>query len=538
MKISNASATLALLGLLAFTSGCKDFFDVNVDPLQPVSARLQDLLPGAQAGMATGLGFSLAGLGQPTSSLVNQLSSARGIGSYTLDGSSVETQWRTLYTDCLANNEQIITQGTASQDWGYVGIAQIQKAYVFSQMVDVWGDIPYSEALQGVGKPAPKFDKDSDIYKDLIQLINTGIQNLAKPSGTIPTNVDVMYKGDKAKWARLGRSLKLKLFTQIRLNPTAVLSSQAALADSVQRLLATPAQNLTDDFEFQYYAQNTPENRHPGYQANYAASPEDQIGRFFYVTVMNSRNDPRLPYFFYNQATPGQSVTADFVLGRFVTTLLGSIGAAASTSNSSTRTLPGLYAVGGKFDNGAGGVAIVTSGKGAVAQRLFTYSGSLFTEAEARLMVLNDVAGARTAYEQAIRANFAKVNAIATADGSPVIAATAINTYVNSALLRFDGTTRPASLPASAGLSATEAKLYNIIEEKYTAGFGFGLDAYTDYRRTGYPFITLPGTTAEPNTRLIGGYPIRLPYRQGDLTSNPNAPAQPSLINDKIFWDK
>jgi hypothetical protein len=59
---------------------------------------------------------------------------------------------------------------------------------------------------------------------------------------------------------------------------------------------------------------------------------------------------------------------------------------------------------------------------------------------------------------------------------------------------------------------------------------------YTDYRRTGYPAIRIPGS--EPNTQLNGAYPRRLAYNQDDLTTNPKAPAQPNLATDRIFWDR
>ncbi|UOQ52858.1 SusD/RagB family nutrient-binding outer membrane lipoprotein [Hymenobacter cellulosivorans] len=540
MNLRKGTALLGFLSLLATTPGCKDFFDVNVDPINATSARVEQLLPASQGAMSVYLGLSALGLSQPTSTLVNQLSSTRGIGSYTPDGDSFSNQWGGLYADCLVNTEQIIKQATASQSSDYLGIAQIQKAYVFSQMVDMWGDIPYSQALQGIANPAPKFDKDSDIYKDLFVLIDEGLQNLAKPSSstTLPS-ADLIYGGDKAKWARLGRTLKLKLLNQIRLNPTPVMSA-TELNTQVQALLTQDLITaIGDDYEFRYNASTTPENRNLGFIADYVtASRENTIGRFFYVDVMSpsylngNTADPRLPYYFYNQlpkSAPAQA-TIDFQAGPFATVLLGSIGPNANQSVSNQITLPGLYAVGGKFDpNGFGGKADGNSGKGIVAQRFLTSASRYFTEAEVRLTILNDQAGATAAFKKGIEAAFDKVNDIASKDGSQTISTSARDAYVTSALSR--GTT-----------------LSNIILEKYKAGWGFGEDIYTDYRRTGFPKITLPGGTdvrpgtsilLEPHTRLTGGYPRRLPYRQDDLTSNPNAPKQqPNVVLDKIFWDR
>ncbi|WP_167856947.1 SusD/RagB family nutrient-binding outer membrane lipoprotein [Hymenobacter aquaticus] len=477
--------------------------------------------------MSVYLGLSALGMSQATSTLVNQLSSSRDIGSYTPDGGSFSNQWGGLYADCLVNNEQVLKQATESQNWDYVGIAQLQKAFVFSQMVDLWGDIPYSQALQGAANPAPKFDKDSEIYKSLLGLIDAGLENLAKPSSTATLGTaDLIYGGSKTKWARMGRTLKLKLLNQIRLNPTPVIS-EAALNTQVSALLAQDLmQSIGDDYEFKYNSSTTPENRNLGYIADYVtASRENSVGRFFYQDIMTG--DPRRPYYFYRQVTSFQAA-ADFSDATgFVTVLLGSIGPAANTAIANSVTLPGLYAVGGKFDDGKGGVATGVAGKGTVAQRFLTSASRYFTEAEVRLMILKDQAGAATAMEKGIRLAFDKVNDIAAADNAsnpapttPQISATVIDNYVQNAL--------------SGGVT-----LEKIMIEKYKAGFGFGEDVYTDYRRTGFPAITLPGTSAEPHTRLTGGYPRRLPYRQDDLTSNPNAPKQqPNLVLDKIFWDR
>ncbi|TGE19248.1 SusD/RagB family nutrient-binding outer membrane lipoprotein [Hymenobacter elongatus] len=528
MNLRKGTTALALLSLLVATPGCKDFFDINVDPINPTTARLPELLPATQGSMSVYLGLSALGLSQSTSTLVNQLSSPRDIGSYTPDGDSYSNQWSGLYSDCLINNEQVIIQGTASQNWDYVGIAQIQKAFVFSQMVDMWGSIPYSEALLGEANRAPKFDKDSDIYKSLFTLIDAGIENLAKPGySTTLEDADLIYgssgAASKEKWARLGRTLKLKLYNQIRLNPSEVISASELTTKVTELLGQSLIASNADDYEFKYNNSVTPENRNLGFIADYATpSRENTIGRFFYVDMMTARNDPRVNYYFYNQlATTSPRTGADFQLGRFVTVLLGSIGPNANQANSEFRTLPGLYPVGGRYDNGVGGVANASSGKGVVAQRFLTYASRFFTEAEVRLTILKDPTGARTALDKGVQAAFDKVNAIAAADGSPLISAADIDTYKTAVLSRYGA-----------------GSLQVIMEEKYKAGFGFGEDIYTDYRRTGFPVITLPGSPAEPNTRITGGYPRRLPYRQDDLTSNPNAPQQVNVVLDRIFWDK
>ncbi|WP_165370469.1 SusD/RagB family nutrient-binding outer membrane lipoprotein [Hymenobacter persicinus] len=560
-----ASVAIALMGLLATNTGCSDFFKVNVDPLNPSTARLSDVLPVTQVAMGTYMGFSVNGLSQYTSALMQQLSSTRGIGSFQQTGDSFSTQWSGLYADMLSNNQQIIKQGTDEQAWSYVGVAELQKAFVVSQMVDMWGDIPYSESLLGSNNRAPKFDKASDVYEDVFRLIDSGIANLGKSSTRTIGADDLIYNGDLAKWARFGRTLKLKLYNQIRL--TRDVSSEVNVLISAPTTLMQPG----DDFELKYGASTQPDNRNLGYIGDYVNSGrENTIGKYFFDLMTNNR-DPRIKYYFYNQATGPVSI-ADYQPSgsNFVTVRFGSTGTNASANNSSVRTLPGLYPVGGRYDAGGGGNATSQYGKGVVAQRLLTYFSRKFTEAELQLTVLNNPDKAKEAYVEAITASFRKLNAIAAAEGipntvpfqpAPVLVPQipdvdntstqnpSISKYINGnpaapvgAVQRFDNV-------------AANAKLKAIMTEKYVASFGFGMDAYTDFRRTGYPNLTVPQSDKTGNpfdmalppgevddndaqTVSQGSFPRRLTYQLSELQLNPNAPGQPNVVTDKIFWDK
>jgi hypothetical protein len=606
MKFRTISSALALASLLLGTPGCKDFYDVNVDPLHPTKAELNQLLPTTQTAMATYLGFSLEGLGQPTSALMQQLSGGRGIGAFSQSGDSFSNPWNGLFTDMLSNNEQIITQGTAQQQWSYVGIAQIQKAYVFSQLVDLFGDIPYSQALKGSQLLYPRFDKDADIYngntslgiQSLFALIDEGIANVNK--GGTASN-DLIYGGSTTDWANFGRTLKLKLYVQIR------KTRPDAFAPEVTALLANQAGLLTKDFEFKYGASESPANRNVGFLSDYVnAGRENYVGRFLYLLMKygdgtNSTpvpyprpsvpsdptpfvrprpntafqyTDPRIPYYFFNQQTALLVDQTAFDYqdpndGRFVTYRQGSRGpAAASATSAGTRTLPGLYPYGGRYDDGRGGIVNTTFGRGVVAQRLLPYFSRKFLEAEAQLVILNKPAEARAALQAALQASFDKVNAIASAEGTQAnavpdsgipyqtfipagfralapIPGPEVTAYINAALQRFDGTaTGPAKTP-----------LQVIMEEKYVASFGMGTDLYTDWRRTGYPIITVPDNAnigannpglqedGDQITTSAGLFPRRLFYSQQDLTSNlnpaaPKAQVDPLSANYRIFWDR
>lgn len=561
MKFRNVSGALALVGVLVAAPGCKDFYDVNVDPLSPTRAELFSLLPVTQVAMTTALGNSPSGMSQYTMALMQQLANTRSIGTFQQNGDAFANQWSSLYSDMLINNEQIITQGTTELNWTYVGIAQIQRAFVFSQMVDLWGNLPYSEALKGATIGAPRFDSDMAIYngdsgiQSLFSLIDDGIANLAKPAPlTGLAKADLIYHGDKDRWARFGRSLKLKLYNQIR--------KTRNVTSEVTPLLAAAASSSLiqngEDFELKYGTTITPDNRNLGYIADYASpSRENHINPNFYKSMHGGRYlravmapdtathiiDPRIPYYFYNQvaATAPSPAGQDFALGSFVTVRFGSTSTAAGGNNSDKITLPGLYPVGGRYDDGRGGVAGASTGaypdKGVVAQRLHTYFSRKYTEAELQLTVLNDNTAATAAFREALIASFDKVNSIASADGSPRMAQTQTDEYIAAASAAFNKTG-----------ATMDDKLEVLMYEKYVASFGYGVDMYTDFRRTFHPRIKVPGNADpargilddnDPITQSNGAFPRRLFYPLNDLLVNPNGPqTQYNSVTDRIFWDR
>ena len=73
--------------------------------------------------------------------------------------------------------------------------------------------------------------------------------------------------------------------------------------------------------------------------------------------------------------------------------------------------------------------------------------------------------------------------------------------------------------------------------QKWIATYGFGVDAYTDYRRTGFPRLHNPATDNLNVTNSIRLYPVAYPYPQDEINRNANSPAQRNITADKVFWD-
>ncbi|UOK42584.1 MULTISPECIES: SusD/RagB family nutrient-binding outer membrane lipoprotein [Flavobacterium] len=114
-------------------------------------------------------------------------------------------------------------------------IAKICKAFYFQYLVDLYGDVPYSEAHKGMANVTPKYDDDQEIYKDLIVQLDAAINTIQNPvpGAKVVGTEDVILKGDMAGWVRFANTLKLRILLR---------QSEVAEADPVIK------QYITDEF--------------------------------------------------------------------------------------------------------------------------------------------------------------------------------------------------------------------------------------------------------------------------------------------------
>ena len=125
-----------------------------------------------------------------------------------------------IWNSCYDNNYdyQIVASKAAQAGAGfYEGIARIMKAHNFQVLVDVYGNVPYTQALKGSANPTPAYDNGLAIYQALLREIDAGIA-LIKAAVVTTTNAnkniatnDIMFGGNKTLWAKFGNTLKLRL---------------------------------------------------------------------------------------------------------------------------------------------------------------------------------------------------------------------------------------------------------------------------------------------------------------------------------------
>ena len=189
---------ILLLVLSVSLAGCNDWLDVNIDQSNPVDVPMSMLLPTIEKNAAASLSAA-TGLGQDLGVYTHQLSTREEANIYGADGNEyyIDGGWSTMYNTTLQNLEKVLIKAEAEQAPYYSGIAKIIKAYMFSQFVDVFADIPFSEAnKKDNGILYPKFEKGDVIYPELIKLLDDGIADLKKPKGGIyPGTDDLIFGG-------------------------------------------------------------------------------------------------------------------------------------------------------------------------------------------------------------------------------------------------------------------------------------------------------------------------------------------------------
>lgn len=572
-NIKNNKTLLVLLSLTTTFSSCSDYLDVDTDTDNPTVAPLNYLLTNIETSIGEIGDFSIptrSGTGLALSTYTHQMTSREDEDQYGLkvDDPGINNDWNSIYLT-LNDIETLIKQATESGDLVYVGIAQMQKAYIISYAVDLWGDVPFSETSQLTsGILAPKFDNQKEIYAKIFALIETAKANLASDAGTNkPSNDDIIYKGDTSKWIKFANTFKLKLYNQTRLTTDFDQVGFDALIAEDNFFTSNE-----DDFQINHFNVLSPTNeRNKLFIESYESTQFSSYQSPWMYEILKGMNpkihtgnpDPRIPYYYFNQLAPGQfppdqgdeatgDPNADYwdVSTGFFSIRFGSTGPDRDKSAEESYTYPGIFSSGGRYDDNEGGsvntiMASSEAPTGIAPHRILTYDEFLYIQAE--LIQVGKLTGnAATKLTEAIEASFAKVDQVVSENQAgtktqtiPVLTgSTEVSTFISRIITEFNA-------------ASADKKLEIIMTQKWVGTFGDPADQYTDYRRTGYPVLADPKSTDkeyqlnnEDDFPLIDSqtvqnnpFQISIYWPQGELNTNSNAPSQKNPTTYKIFWD-
>lgn len=385
-------------------SSCEKYLDdVRPNPNDPETATLSSLLGNIE--VATYSNFS--GQNARRAAIFTQhMAGTDGqmqiVAQYNVTEGDVTNEWKTLYSNAMINASILIEQAGDENPY-YRGIAKILMAMNLGLATDQWGDVPYSDAFKGLSANfTPQYDSQQSVIASIQSLLSEAITDLARPSTSnlfFPGATDYTFGGDVAQWTKTAWVLKARYANRLSdINP-----SQSA-TDALNFLAQAGMTSNTDDANCVFGPNGNENNQWAVF--NQTRADYIHMGEFF-VELMKTNSDPRLPFYCTQDDTSGYSGTA-----------------ANDLSNTSTSNLGSFY----------GSVTSIAP--------LVTYVEAKFIEAEANLRLGNGAA-----------------------------AATAHNDAVKASMLAITGAQQTAYETANASETAGTITLQKIMTEKYVALF-------------------------------------------------------------------
>lgn len=461
------SILVRLAPMLALTLGaaaCEGLTDLNEDPNAPTDVPARFLLTDGQQDAADRLlGASLNfGHGEVLAQHLAQLQYAEE-ELYLYRSTDIDFLFREAYSGYLMDFHTVAQLGVAEGEPNVQAAGLVMKSWAMQNLTDLWGDLPYSEAFQGIAGEVitPKYDTQAQIYDKMLADV-TAAAGMIK-TGENPLGAqDLLYGGNGAKWQKFANSLRLRMAMRMSdVNPTKARAEFQAALSGPGGVFASAADNAQVCY--------TSTTRNPWFTYWQSRPGDYRVGRLL-VDTLKSLSDPRLSAY-------AQPITAEKTYG-------------GRTLAAGEKHFEGLPA--GIAKNDYGFTQVSQPGAALLAQTaclpLMTYEEVLFLRAEAAARGFT-ADNAQAMYEAAVTASMVRWGATA-ADAQA---------YLAQPRVMWNATNWRALI----GL------------QKWIALFGQGLEAYAEVRRLDRPALR-PG----PDAVLQNGIPARYPYPFSEETFN------------------
>lgn len=251
LKYMMAAGCLLTLGL----SSCSDFLDVNVDPDKPnnTTAEVANRVPWIQRMFMYSAGIT----NYRTSMIAGVLYSTSGTHgpaavTWNFAPGTTTSSYQTWFVETAANLNDLYDKAKAENAYHYMAVADIYHALGFMQMLDLYGEIPYTEALGN--SPVPAYNDGKTIFNGCVAKLDEAIKLLseAQPATATPLSKgDLMNGGDAQKWLKMAYGLKarflLKLSKKAEFDPEAILDCLSKGPQSIDDNSVMPCYNSGQD---------------------------------------------------------------------------------------------------------------------------------------------------------------------------------------------------------------------------------------------------------------------------------------------------
>jgi hypothetical protein len=408
--------------------------------------------------------------------------------------------WQSIY-DNLEDYQYIINKANANNQPFLEGVARIMKSYNYQHLVDLWNDIPYTDALKGVLSLRPTYSKGMDIYDSLFIDIQRGI-DLVKSAGlTVSASSDIMFGGNQTLWIQFANTVRLRMLLR--------MSELTAKPDFFQSNLDLTKNEtagfLASDALVQPGYSNSAGKGNPFWERFYDLSG-GQVSSFgdfwapsaFAVNFYQSNNDPRLN----REFTPvGANYPAVFIGNN--------LGLTTGNPSNGNYSLFGPGVLKG-YDVTSDTLGVdtytVNPSVGATAPAVMMLAAaSYFLQSEAT--VLSYLPGdARDLYQKGVKASFAYLGAqtvIKTAE-TPIKDSIVYSTDESAAMYYSQTGGNSSMVNFDSTADNILAKQTIILRQKWAALSSINsFEAYNDYRKFDYLH-----TGSAPYTGPLGYTPL------------------------------
>jgi len=401
-----------------------------------------------------------------------------------------------VYTNELEDFQKVINQGDADNAPNTSGPARVMQSWVYQNVTDLWGDVPYSEALQADvgGTLKPKYDAQKDIYYGLLKTL-TDASTSMKAGTSALGSADPIYKGNVANWIKFSNSLRARLAMRL------TKADPAKAAAELTAAFAAPGGVISSNAETAKLAWPGDGTFDNPWASNFATRDDHRVSKTL-LDTMTALNDPRVKVF----AQPTKADPTKYV------GLQNGLDNVSVTPFFNTTSRPGAIFYPGATSYGTFG----TSAGKANPSYILTYAEVEFLKAEAAERGLGGQTGAAAHY----------------------------NAGVTASILQWGGTQAEAdAYLARPGVAyvAGATGLHQIGLQKWISLFSQGSEAWSNWRRTGDPASIKVGPKVYPELTAI---PRRIPYSGKEQTVN-KASLDEAISRQgadtyltRVWWDK
>ncbi|MCX8211007.1 MAG: SusD/RagB family nutrient-binding outer membrane lipoprotein [Lewinella sp.] len=445
--------------LVLFLTACGDLEEFNENPNAPSidQASPELILPKILYEVGNHV---TADLGWGTGNVIMQLVATNnftGTDRYLLG--SYGGTWNAMYRNAR-DGQNVSDLGERLGNPNYEAIGLVLKAYCLQYLTEMYGDVPYTNALDGKtdGEFQPSYTPQAEVYQGLLADYATAADLF---NTTVPVSGDILFNGDIDKWIKFTNGLRVR--TMMRLEKR--WGELGLSAADLQRLVSNEnhMDELGDSALLPYLPVGA--NRWPRHTGRVGSFDEKRMSQTI-ETVLKGLNDPRLPILF----RPVDNPASDEFQG--VPNGLSEDAASNFSGGALNQSRLGL-----RFREEPAAVDMVFMHQ---PELLF-----LLAEAAEKGYITGD---AEAFYLDGIRGTMTYYGTEASAD------------YLSQSGVAYTGT--------------REEKLAKIAQQKWLSLFMVGLEAWFDYRRTGLPVLT-PG----PNASL-DQLPVRIQYPDDEQVLN------------------